>query len=131
MVGRALRAIQTTEHRIELTPGARPVRAATRRAGLREREAELSELKRKLEANFVEKKPLEREFAVFLVPKIARTVRGLVEHSVLNLFAKKYSFPLPWIDEFIKSLGRANVFSTLYVNARYWKSSLRPRIGRK
>jgi len=51
--GKALGVIKTTQHRIDLNAGARPVRLAPRRAGHTAREAETAEVKRQLEADVI------------------------------------------------------------------------------
>ena len=52
--GQALAAIKATQHHIELSRGAKPVRVPPRRAGPKAREAEAAEIERKLAADVIE-----------------------------------------------------------------------------
>jgi len=125
--GQALGVIKTVQDRIDLTPGARPVRFAPRRAGPRARDAENAEVKRQLAADVIEPTSSEWGFPVVLVPKKDGTLRFCVDYRLLNAVTKKDSYPLPRMDECIDSLGDATVFSTLDCNAGYWQVAIDPR----
>jgi len=124
--GQALDVIKTTQHRIDLNAGARPVLFAPRRAGHTAREAETAEVKRQLEADVIELTSSEWGFPVVLVPKKDGTLRFCVDHRLLNVVTKKDSYPLPRMDECIDSLGEATIFSTLDCNAGYWQVAIAP-----
>jgi len=124
--GQALGVIKATQHRIDLNAGARPVRFAPRRAGHTAREAETAEIKRQLEADFIEPTSSEWGFPVVLVPKKDGTLRFRVVYRLLNFVTKKNSYPLPRMEECIDSLGVATIFSTLDCNAGYWQVAIAP-----
>jgi len=124
--GQALGVIKATQHRIDLKAGARPVRFAPRRAGHTAREAETAEVKRQLEADFIEPTSSEWGFPVVLVPKKDGTLRFCVDYRLLNVVTKKDSYPLPRMDECIDSLGEATIFSTLNCIAGYWQVAIAP-----
>ena len=75
----SLGEISTIEHRIELTPEAKPVRSAPYRAGPKARRAESEEVERMLRAGVIE--PAQSEWAsrVVLVPKPDGTLRFCVD----------------------------------------------------
>jgi len=77
--GQALGVIKATQHRIDLNAGAQPVRFVPRRAGHTAREAESAEVKRQLEADFIELKSSEWGFPVVLAPKKDGTLRFCVD----------------------------------------------------
>ena len=124
--GQALGVIKATQQGIDLNAGARPVRFAPRRAGHTAREAETAEIKRQLEADFIEPTSSEWGFPVVLVPKKDGTLRFRVVYRLLNFVTKKNSYPLPRMEECIDSLGVATIFSTLDCNAGYWQVAIAP-----
>jgi len=124
--GQALGVIKATQHRIDLNAGARPVCLAPRRAGHTAREAETAEVKRQLEADFMEPTSSEWGFPVVLVPKKDGTLRFCVDCGLLNVVTKKDSYPLPQMDDCIDSLGEATIFSTLDFNAGYRQVAIAP-----
>ena len=124
--GQARGVIKATQHRIDLTAGARPVRFAPRRAGHAAQEVEAAKVKRQLEADFIEPTSSEWGFPVVLVPEKDGTLRFCVDYRLLNVVTKKDSYPLPRMDECIDSLGEATIFSTLDCNAGYWQVAIAP-----
>ena len=117
----SLGEISTTEHRIDLTPEAKPVRSASYRAGPKAHKAESEEVERMLRAGVIE--PAQSEWAspVVLVPKPDGTLRVCVDYRRLNAIAVRDTYPLPRMDECIDSLCEANVFTTLDCNSSYWQ----------
>jgi len=124
--GQALGVIKAAQHRIDLHAGARPVRFAPRRAGHTAREAETAEVKRQLQADVIEPTSSEWGFSVVLVPKKDGTLRFCIDYRMLNVVTKKDSYPPPWMDECIDSLGEATIFLTLDCNAGYWQVDIAP-----
>jgi len=120
----ALGVIKAVQRRIDLKAGARPVRFAPRRAGHTARVAETAEVKRPLEADVIEPTSWDWGFPVVLVPKKDGTLRFYVDYRLLNVVTKKDSYPLPWMDRCIDSLGEATNFSTLECNAGYWQVAI-------
>jgi len=122
--GQALGVFKATHHRIDLNAGAWSVRFAPRRAGHTARETETAEVKRQLEADFIEPPSSERSFPVVLVPKKDWTLRFCVDYRLLDVVTKKDSYPLPRMDKCIESIGEATIFSTLDCNAGYWQVAI-------
>jgi Reverse transcriptase (RNA-dependent DNA polymerase) len=118
--------VQSTSHRIELIPGAKPVHAQPYRAGVRAREAESSEIQRMLKAGVIEPSTSEWASPVVLVPKPDGSMRFCIDYRRLNAITVRDSYPLPRMDECIDSLGDARVFSTLDCNSGYWQIPVNP-----
>ena len=118
--------VQTTSHRIELVPDARPVHAQPYRAGSRAREAESSEVQRMLKAGFIEPTASEWASPVVLVPKPDGSMRFCIDYRRLNALTVRDSYPLPRMEECIDSLGDATIFSTLDCNSGYWQIPVHP-----
>jgi len=124
--GQALDVIKSTQYHIDPNAGARPVRLAPGLAGHTAQEAETAKVRRQLTADFIEPRLSERGFPVLLVPKKDGTLRLRVDYRLLNVVTKKDSYPLPWMDGCIYSLGEAAHFSTLDCNAGYWPVAITP-----
>ena len=117
----SLGEISTIEHRIDLTPDAKPVRSALYRAGPKARKAESEEVERMLRAGVIELAQSEWASPVVLVPKPDGTLRFCVDYRRLHAITVRDTYPLPRMDECIDSLGEANVFTTLDCNSGYWQ----------
>jgi hypothetical protein len=115
-----------TTHRIQLTPGAKPVHSQPYRAGSAAREAESAEIQRMLKAGVIEPASSEWASPVVLIPKPDGSMRFCVDYRRLNAVTVRDSYPLPRMDECIDSLGDAGVFSTLDCNSGYWQIPLHP-----
>jgi transposase InsO family protein len=118
--------VSATSHRIELTPGARPVHCQPYRAGPRAREAETQEVHRMLKEGVIEPAASEWASPVVLVPKPDGSMRFCVDYRKLNAITIRDTYPLPRMDECIDSLGDANVFTTLDCNSGYWQIPVAP-----
>jgi hypothetical protein len=116
----------TTHHRIELTPGAKPVHSHPYRAGPRAREVEAAEVQRMLKAGVIEPSTAEWASPVVLVPKPDGSMRFCIDYRRLNALSLKDSYPLPRMDECIDSLGDATIFSKLDCNSGYWQIPVLP-----
>lgn len=124
--GQALGVITASQHRIDLSTGARPICFAPRRAGHTARQAKTAEVKRQPEADVIEQTSSEWGFLVLLITKKDGTFRFCVYFQLLNVVTKKNSYSLPRIDECIDSLGEETIFSTLDCNAGYWQVPIAP-----
>jgi transposase InsO family protein len=118
--------VSATSHRIELTPGARPVHCQPYRAGPRAREAESKEVERMLKAGVIEPAASEWASPVVLVPKSDGSMRFCVDYRKLNAITVRDTYPLPRMDECIDSLGEAQMFTTLDCNSGYWQVPVAP-----
>jgi hypothetical protein len=118
--------VTATKHRIELTPGARPVHCQPYRAGPKARDAEAQEVHRMLQAGVIEPSSSEWASPVVLVPKPDGSLRFCVDYRKLNAITVRDTYPLPRMDECIDSLGDASVFTTLDCNSGYWQIPVAP-----
>ena len=116
-----LGTIRQTEHRIQLKPGATPVRQHPYKAGPRAREMEREQVARMLKLDVIEPTTSEWASPVVMVPKPDGTPRFCIDYRRLNERTVKDSYPIPRMDECLDSLGEARVFSTLDCNAGYWQ----------
>jgi hypothetical protein len=111
--------VQTTAHRIQLTPGAKPAYSQPYRAGAKAREKESVEIHRMLRAGVIEPATSEWASPVVLVPKPDWSMRFCIDYRRLNTVTVRESYPLPRMDECIDSLWDARVFSMLDCNSGY------------
>ena len=116
-----LGTIRGTSHRIEVTPGAKPIFQQPYRCGIERRKAEEAEVKRMLQARVIAPSNAEWASPVILVPKPDGSLRFCVDYRKLNAITVRDSYPMPRMDECIDSLGSAKVFSTLDCNSGYWQ----------
>ena len=93
------------EHSLQLTPGARPVKQATRRVAGPKREAIEKEVDRLLKANFIReiKKSDWVANPVLIEKKKTSALRMCIDFTGLNKCCPKDHFPLPRIDQIIDS----------------------------
>ncbi|KAK1789672.1 hypothetical protein P4O66_015568 [Electrophorus voltai] len=56
---------------------------------------------------------------VVVVQKKDRTIRMCVDYRHLNAKTRKDTYPLPWIDESLDALGRAQCFTTIDLASGY------------
>ena len=123
----SLGEIATTEHRIDLVPGSRPVSSVPYRAGPKEQKEEQDEVDRMLRAAVIE--PAQSEWAspVVLVPKPDGSLRFCIDYRRVNAITVRDTYPLPRMDDCIDSLGDASVFTTLDCNSGYWQIPVAPQ----
>ena len=123
----SLGEITTTEQRIDLVPGSRPVSSVTYRAGPKARKAEQDEVDRMLRAGVIEPPQSEWASPVVLVPKTDGSLRFCIDYRRVNAITVRDTYPLPRMDECIDSLGDASVFTTLDRNSGYWQIPVAPQ----
>jgi len=115
-----LGSIKATERLIELKPGYKPVRLNPHRMGPRTRELIKAQVDRMLKLEVIEPSQSEWASPVVLTPKPDGSPRFCIDYRQLNERTVRDTYPLPRMDDFLDSLGDAQVFSTLDCNARYW-----------
>ena len=108
-------------HRIEITPGEKPIYQQPYRCGIERRKAEDAEVQRMLKAGVITPSNAEWASPVILVPKPDGSLRFCVDYRKLNSITVRDSYPMPRMDECIDSLGSATIFSTLDCNSGYWQ----------
>ncbi len=110
---------ETTIQHTDLMPGSRPISSAPYRAGPRAREAEQSEVDRKLAKGGLLPAQSLWGSPVVLLPKPDGSLRFCNDYRKRNSIIVKCRYPIPRIDERIDSLGTAKVFYTLDGNSGY------------
>jgi Reverse transcriptase (RNA-dependent DNA polymerase) len=118
--------VQSTNHRIDLIPGQKPVHCQPYRAGPRARAMESAEIQRMLKAEVIESATSEWASPIVLVAKPDGSTRFCVDHRRVNAITVRNYYPLPRMDECIDSLGDAKIFTTLDCNSGYWQIPVRP-----
>ena len=118
--------MRATQHRIELKPGAPPIRQQPYRGGPRSRALVKEQVARMEALDVIEASNAEWASPVVIVPKVDGTPRFCIDYRKLNESTVKDSYPLPRMDDCLDSLGEANVFSTLDCNAGYWQIPIAP-----
>ena len=118
--------VQSTNHRIDLIPGQKPVHCQPYRAGPTARAVESAEIERMLKAEVIEPATSEWASPIVLVAKPDGSTRFCVDYRRLNAITVRDSYPLPRMDECIDSLGDAKIFTTLDCNSGYWQIPVRP-----
>ena len=121
MCNGTLGEVRATNHRIELTPGARPFRCQPYRAGPRAREAEQTSVDEMLANGVITRSKSEWASPVVLIPKQDGSLRFCVDYRRLNALTVREKYPTPRMDECLDSLGEAKVFTTLDCNSGYWQ----------
>ena len=113
--------ITTAVHRIELIPGATPVRQMPYRQGPKGRQYEKEEVDRMLREGVIQPSVSEWSSPVILLPKPDGSLRFCVDYRRLNTLTHRDRYPIPRMDECVDSLGDAQVFTTLDANSGFWQ----------
>jgi len=116
-----LGTIEATEHRIELTPGSKPVGLNPYRRGPRTRKLIKAQVDRMLKLEVIEPSQSEWAGPVVLISKPDGSPRFCIDYRQLNERTVRDSYPIPRIDDCLDSLGDAQFFSTLDCNAGNWQ----------
>ena len=99
--------IAATEHRIELTDGTKPIRSMPYQQGPATRTKAEHEIRKMLDAGFIELATSEWASPIVPVPKKDGALRFCVEYRSLNAKTIPEAYPLPRMDDFLDSLGDA------------------------
>ena len=116
--------IKSTEHRITLKPGSKPVHMPPYRAGPDKRDKIREQIEYQLNAGVIEPAQTEWASPVLLAPKKDGTQRFCVDFRLLNEATVPDTYPLPRMDDCIDSLSLARVYSLLDALWGYWQLKL-------
>ena len=111
--------ITATEHRITLETGTKPIRSMPNRQGPAMRTKAEVEIRRMRDAGVIEPPTSEWASPIVLVPKKDGSLRFCVDYRRVHARTVPDAYPLPRIDDFLDSLGDAEIFTTLDCNAGY------------
>ena len=118
--------ISATEHRIDLEPGTKPIRSMPSVQGPAMRDKAATEVRKMLDADFIETATSEWASPIILVPKEDGSLRFCVDYRSVNVKTVAEAYPLPRIDDCLDSLGDAQIFTTLDCNAGYRQVPVAP-----
>ena len=118
--------ITATEHRIMLETGTKPIRSMPYRQGPAMQTKAEAEIRRMRDAGVLEPAPSEWASPVVLVPKKDGSLRFCVDYRRLNAKTVPDAYPLPRIEDYLDSLGDAEIFTRLDCNAGYWQVPVAP-----
>ena len=116
--------VNTTEHHIDIQPGARPQFSQPYRAGPYARQVIQNTADEMLAQDIIEPARSEWAAPVVLAPKPDGTHRFCVDYRRLNAVTIKDRYPLPRMEDCLDSLGDAQFFSTLDCNWGFWQIPL-------
>ena len=74
-----------------------------------------------LAANVIQPSRSPWSFPLVIVDKKDGSKRFFIDFRKLNLISKTSSWPLPVIDDMVAVLGKAEIFTTLYLKSGYWQ----------
>eukprot|EP00833_Pecoramyces_ruminatium_P016401 jgi/Orpsp1_1/1190433/evm.model.d7180000078941.1 len=106
-------------HKINLKPGAQPVKQKAYRLAKFKSDILKEILKKLIEDKLVEASYSEWSSPVVLVPKPNGRWRMCVDYRKVNDLTEKDSYALPYIDEIFDSLDGAKIFSTIDLYSGY------------
>ena len=118
--------IAATEHGIELTDGTKPIRSMPYRQGPATRAKAEHEIRKMLDVCVIEPATSEWASPIVLVPKKDGSLHFCLDYRRLKAKKIPDAYRLPRIDEFLDSLGDAEIFTSLECNAGCWQVPVSP-----
>ncbi|GBL63530.1 Transposon Ty3-I Gag-Pol polyprotein [Araneus ventricosus] len=114
-----------TQHRIN-TGDHPPIKQYPRRLPLARKEEADHLVKEMVDNGIIEESSGPWASPIVLVKKKDGSTRFCVDYRKLNEITKKYSYPLPRIDDTLDALNRNQWFTTLDLKSGYWQIEIRP-----
>lgn len=112
--------ISIAKHRIELLSNSNPNHSIPYQTCLSVRKFQQLEFEKMLSQNVIEPAQTEWAAPIVFAPKKDGSLRICVNYRILSSLTRRYSYPIPRMDECIGSPGEATVFSTLDANSGNW-----------
>ena len=113
------------KHTID-TGSVHPIRQKPRRVPLSKMAEAETEIKKMADQGIIEPSTSSWSSNIVLVKKKDNSLRFCVDFRQVNDVTKKYSHPLPRIDDTLDALSGAKLFSTLDLKSGYWQVGLTP-----
>lgn len=113
------------QHRID-TGDAVPIAGPPYRVSPAKKEIIRKELDKMLEEGVIEEAESEWAAPVVLIPKKNGEIRFCVDYRKLNHVTRTDQYPIPVIDELLKSTKANCVMSTIDLKAGYWQTEVAP-----
>ena len=98
-----------------------PIRLKPYRTPLNQRPIVEKTIDNMLKAGVIRPSTSSWSFPIVLVPKKDGSKRLCVDFRKLNRITRKYTFPLPLIDDVLAGLGNSKFFSSLDLRSGYWQ----------
>lgn len=115
-----LECTTTAKQRIKLLKDhTKPVHVALYRAAPKTKEFEKAELDKMLLQQVIEPAQTRRAAPIVLASKKNGTLQFCVDQRKLNVFTKRDSYLMAWMDVCINTLGEDVIFFTLHGNSWY------------
>ncbi|XP_068241185.1 uncharacterized protein [Palaemon carinicauda] len=115
---------QLLEHKIDLVPGTCPIRQNYYRLNPQRAERVSEQIKLQLSLGLIEESESPWASPVVLVPKEGGGDRLCIDFHKLNAVTKPESYPLPRIEDCLKSLGESPYLSKIDLEKGYWQVPL-------
>ena len=106
-------------HKINLKPGAKPVKQRSYRLSKFKSDILKEELTKLIDKNLIEPSYSEWSSPIVLTPKHNGKWRLCIDYRKVNEQSEKDSYSLPYIDEIFDSLNGAKIFSTIDLYSGY------------
>ena len=119
------------EHRIHTTSDHPPIRQQPRRVPHNLLEVVDSQLDEMLDRGLIQESSSPWASPVVLVKKKNGDVRFCIDYRRLNSISHHDAFPVPRVDDALRSLGGAKWFSTLDLTSAYWQVPMDKESSRK
>ena len=114
-----LGVVKDATHRIQLHEDAKPFRVNPCRTGPQGRASIRKAVTEIKEGGVIQDATSEFASPVVLIPMLDGSMRFCVDYRRLNASTVKDSYPLPWMEDCLDSLGEAQYFTALDCNSGY------------
>ena len=114
------------QHKIDLEPGARPVKQRAYRPSPENALFQSDEVDKMLKMKLITESESPWSSPVVVVGKKTGDKRFCVDYRKLNSFTKENAYPLPVIQELLDQMGGARYYSSLDLLSGYWQVEMAP-----
>jgi hypothetical protein len=108
-------------HKIEIKPGARPIKLAPYRANPEKADQIRKELDQMIKMGVIEESNSPWSSPVVLIPKPDGSIRFCIDYRRVNDITQPDAFPLPRIEDLIDKIGKAKYLTKIDLSRGYWQ----------